>query len=123
MSAEPTTAPVLDEPEDTETEAAPARIRLPRFNFQTMQEELVPVDNDTAAEVLRFVLTSSAWHDDVDLLRRKARKWKETIYDTGWETVARRLRAQSPQKWTYARIARKLGVTRTAVKALFGEAR
>lgn len=123
MSAEPTGTAVLDESEETEAEATPARIRLPRFDYRTMQDELVPVDSDTAAEALRFLFTSSAWHDDLDLLRRKVRKWKESIYDTGWETEARRLRALSPQKWTYARIARKLGVSRTAVRALFGDIR
>lgn len=108
-----------DDAPEAERPGIPPRLLLPRYNFSTMQEDLVPVDVSVASEALRFLFTSSAWHDDLDLLRRKVRKWKENIYDIGWESEARKLRAENPQRWTFAKIARQLGVTRTAVRALF----
>lgn len=122
MSDNATLDPVPDadeEPAESERPGIPPRIRLARFNYATMQDELVPVDAEVASEALRFLFTSSAWHDDIDLIRRKVRAWKERIYDVGWESEARKLRAENAQRWTFAKIARQLGVSRTQVRSLF----
>jgi len=100
-------------------EPEPHRICLPRLNYATMTDEDVPINVEVATEALRFLFCSKAWHDNPDLLHRKVRKWKETLYDGGWELKARAMRAENPARWTFARIAKQLAVPRPAVEALF----
>lgn len=108
-----------DDESELDIEPEPHRICLPRLNYTTMTDEDVPINVEVATEALRFLFCSKAWHDNPDLLHRKVRQWKQTLYDGGWEQKARAMRAENPARWTFARIAKQLAVPRPAVEALF----
>lgn len=111
--------PQEPEGEPDEFEPEPFRILLPRLNYQSMTDELVPVSTRVATEALQFLFCSRAWHDDPELLHRKVRRWKGELFDGGWEQKARAMRAENPARWTFARIAKQLAVPRPQVEALF----